>query len=61
MGNHEPAEAAAPAADSRPRALTAHARRLYQSAFDKQRELETEMRRLGETLDRMEAAPAPRR
>jgi hypothetical protein len=45
----------APSADSGLRALTAEARRLYEAALQKQRELETEMRRLGETLERMEA------
>jgi uncharacterized membrane protein (UPF0182 family) len=50
----------APSADSGLRALTAEARRLYEAALQKQRELETEMRRLGETLERIEAAGAPR-
>jgi len=55
------AEAAAPVADSGIRALTAEARRLYQSALEKQQELEAEMRRLGETLDRMQAGGTERR
>ena len=46
----------APRADSGFRALTTEARRLYEAALQKQGELETEMRRLGETLERMEAA-----
>ncbi len=53
-----PATAAgeSPAADSGLRALTAEARRLYEAVLQKQRELETEMQRLGESLERMEAA-----
>ena len=45
-----------PSADSGLRALTAEARRLYEAVLQKQRELETEMQRLGESLERMEAA-----
>jgi uncharacterized protein len=51
----EPAEAVetAPSADTGLRALTAEARRQYEAALEKQRELETELKRLGETLDKM--------
>jgi uncharacterized membrane protein (UPF0182 family) len=51
----EPAEAVetAPSADTGLRALTAEARRRYEAALEKQRELETELRRLGETLEKM--------
>ena len=52
---------AAPSADTGFRALTAEARRQYEAALQKQRELETEMRRLGETLERMEAGGSERR
>jgi uncharacterized membrane protein (UPF0182 family) len=45
-----------PSADSGFRALTTEVRRLYEAALQKQRELETEMQRLGETLERMEEA-----
>jgi uncharacterized protein len=44
-----------PSADSGLRALTSEARRLYDAVLQKQREIETEMQRLGETLQRMEA------
>jgi uncharacterized membrane protein (UPF0182 family) len=50
-----------PGADSGLRALTTEARRLYDAVLQKQRELETEMQRLGETLERMEAGSAGRR
>jgi hypothetical protein len=51
----EPAEAVetAPSADTGLRALTAEARRRYETALEKQRELEAELKRLGETLDKM--------
>jgi uncharacterized membrane protein (UPF0182 family) len=51
----QPAEAVdtAPASDSGLRALSAEARRQYEAALKKQRELETELRRLGETLEKM--------
>jgi uncharacterized membrane protein (UPF0182 family) len=55
-GAEAPVATEAPSADSGLRALTAEARRLYEAALEKQRELETELRRLGKTLDRMEAA-----
>jgi uncharacterized membrane protein (UPF0182 family) len=57
----EPVEAAAPGADSGLRALTAEARRQYDAALQKQRELQTEMQRLGETLEQIEAGGAGRR
>jgi uncharacterized protein len=46
--------AGAPGADSGFRALAGEARRRYEAALQKQRELETELRRLGEALERME-------
>jgi uncharacterized protein len=45
----------APGADSGFRALAGEARRRYEAALQKQRELETELRRLGEALERMGA------
>ena len=55
--------AEAPVADSGIRALSGEARRRYDAVVRKQRELETELRRLGETLERMEggesAPPRP--
>ena len=51
----EAPEAEAPAADSGLRALSGEARRRYEAVVQKQRELETELRRLGEALERMEA------
>jgi uncharacterized membrane protein (UPF0182 family) len=50
-----------PSADSGFRRLTTEARRLYEAVLQKQRELETEMQRLGETLERMDAAGSERR
>jgi uncharacterized protein len=47
--------AEAPGADSGFRALAGEARRRYEAALQKQRELETELRRLGEALERMGA------
>jgi uncharacterized protein len=47
--------AGAPGADSGFRALAGEARRRYEAALQKQRELDTELRRLGEALERMEA------
>ncbi len=44
-----------PGADSGFRALAGEARRRYEAALQKQRELETELRRLGEALERMGA------
>jgi uncharacterized membrane protein (UPF0182 family) len=46
---------ATPSSDSGLQALTAEARRRYEAALQKQRELETELRRLGETLEKMKA------
>ena len=54
--------AEAPVADSGIRALSGEARRRYDAVVRKQRELETELRRLGETLERIEGGePAPPR
>jgi uncharacterized membrane protein (UPF0182 family) len=50
--------AEAPAADSGLRALSGEARRRYEAVVQKQRELETELRRLGEALERMQAGGA---
>jgi uncharacterized membrane protein (UPF0182 family) len=59
----EPAEAAdtASSADTGLRALSAEARRQYEAALEKQRELETELKRLGETLEKMKSGGAGQR
>jgi uncharacterized membrane protein (UPF0182 family) len=59
----QPAEAVetAPASDSGLGALTAEARRQYEAALQKQRELETELRRLGETLEKMQGGGSKQR
>src|SRR4051812_40187143 len=61
-GRQPPVTAAeeAPSADTGFRALTAEARRRYETALQKQRELETELRRLGETLERMQGGGSER-
>jgi uncharacterized membrane protein (UPF0182 family) len=50
----------APSADTGLRALTAEARHRYEAALEKQRELETELRRLGETLEKMKGGGSER-
>jgi hypothetical protein len=55
-----PKAAGAPSADTGFRALTAEARRQYEAALEKQRELQTELKRLGETLDKMKGGKPER-